>query len=409
MRLAPHAVILAALLICADTTRLAITERGCIQNEGRPCTQTELEAQQQQSNGQSLLSARHGVPARPNAGIRDYGFSISANGHPVLLNPGVIVYNGVLWGVGRIKLSRDFTWSKCPANSLYAEQPCPYADFLYVSFNGIFTLSPALAMSSDFVALNHDLDYFSVNRFDEQYLGAEDPRVFAWGSEAYIAYNAPPPTRRWHAPRMRQMYIQRILPRIGTATPLSHRRLDRVEKNWAPISPAWQPSTSAPVAADEFLFARFIEPHEIVSCTRYGECRSVATSSQQRAFDGLVKKYGFESVHLGTNAIRVTDTLYGAILHAVNGTDTKYKSYKNIAYLFSAEPPYGIEHVASDPVALPAEKAFEHRHRMVFTCGLAYVEGHVVISYTVNDQTPLYITTTLGELFRNMVPIDEYE
>ena len=103
--------------------------------------------------------------------------------------------------------------------------------------------------------------------------------VFTWGASQYVAVNGPP-MQALSSPRtIRNMKIQRIFPSVGPAVDLDLvGSMERYEKNWAPIQPD-------PSNATRFLFARNVEPHQIVSCDMLGACSSTASSSQATFFE----------------------------------------------------------------------------------------------------------------------------
>ena len=108
------------------------------------------------------------------------------------------------------------------------------------------------------------------------------------------------------------MKMQQVHPRITEPVDLMLPEMERYEKNWSPISAArfvqkerkkermneWStiilwfviedkhfslPSTSD----NEYYFSRTVEPHEIVKCSKNGNCKVVAATSAAPVFNAL--------------------------------------------------------------------------------------------------------------------------
>ena len=118
---------------------------------------------------------------------------------------------------------------------------------------------------------------------------------------------------------------------------LADGSLGRVEKNWSPIGD----DSNTP---GNFLFSRYIEPHQILSCSPSGACHVVglclthirsepiifvhllaASTSNDEFFDNFMRAHGAGAIHLGTNAVRLSPTRYLSVLHTVHGSPPNFR------------------------------------------------------------------------------------
>lgn len=72
-----------------------------------------------------------------------------------------------------------------------------------------------------------------------------------------------------------------------------------------------------------FFFARRVEPHEIVGCSRNGTCVVVSRASHKEFFDTFLQKWQLRALHLGTNAVRLRNGLHAAVLHGVSAVSAR--------------------------------------------------------------------------------------
>ena len=317
---------------------------------------------------------------------------------PVFTNPGLVVYNDAIHGVSRLLLRNGGKWKTCPDNSMYRRAiPCPaqYSPRI-VSFIAVFQLDSHLDLVNPVSSLPYDIDIASAADRGEYQLGPEDPRIFTWGDDVYLVYNAPPSGEHWTEAGQRRMKLQRLFPSVLDPVDLVIPQPNLKEKNWAPIGPNDNND-------EEFLFARFIDPHEILSCRRDGACQTVATTNHSVFFERFKKTHLSRALHLGTNVVRINDAYYGGIFHALQGggfgEHSGQRRYLNIPYLFDAHHPYEIKWVSARPLNLPTEPS---ARGFVFSTGLSFINDRLVIGYGVNDKSPSYFVDTVQSIFGNM-------
>ena len=172
--------------------------------------------------------------------------------------------------------------------------------------------------------------------------------------------------------------------------------VDGFEKNWSPIGPAGQHEP------DMYLFATYVEPHEIVQCHMgTGKCDVIASTSIKHMVSALLEKHNRTGVHLATNAIRLSNGQYGALMHLVRHP----LMYTVVAYVFSATHPYAITRVGREAIQLPYPNSV--RGSILYSVGLMYVDGRVVVSYSIDDAIGAYLVTDESHLFSNMVEVPD--
>ena len=203
---------------------------------------------------------------------------------------------------------------------------------------------------------------------------------------------------------VRRMRIQRLFPVVGASVQLSGKAFQQtIEKNWSPICPK-PPTTREKAHADIYLFSRFLDPHEIVQCSRSGQCSSFVSTNHTAFFTRFKRSHLLESIHLGTNAVRVSESLFGAIFHGLRISSNKQREYLNVPYLFESAYPYEIKYVATKPLSLPISR---QKSKFVYTSGLSFVDGNLVVAYNVDDATSSYYIGTVDSIFGDVTAIVE--
>ena len=298
----------------------------------------------------------------------------------------------------------------CPDDSLYAARMCPafkIASFDFVCFGKV---DERLRVASEIKALPCEAHYdvwsdVIHDNWRQAYMGVEDPRAFMWGDDVYIAVNGPPPPelmRKQGFSYSRRMYIQHVFPL--SSTPRVHLSLPRqardksYEKNWAPIGETGNNGS-------DYLFARFVEPHQILQCSRSGQCSIAASTSNRAYFEELQKRGGYRVLHLGTNAVRISDDHYLAVFHGFKRINDmlNWPIYEDYAYVFEAAAPWSIVKVSRQPLDIP-RIGF---HQFSFSTGLTFVDGRLVFSYSVNQDKSYFLLLTLDEVLADMDTLPE--
>jgi len=310
-------------------------------------------------------------------------------------NPAVTVHNGRLWMVARHEgRNRTGAWTTCPDHSLATTRACPVPTLRMVSFVVRCQLDASLRPITPLEGLDYDLhwDHVGKTAHDRQ-LGPEDPRVFAWGAEQYVAVNGPPLRPLASSRTIRNMKIQKIFPAVGEPVDLDlGAGMERYEKNWAPI----QADPASP--RRRFLFARNVEPHQIVGCDAAGKCLEAAASSQAAFFAAWKRLWQLRALHLGTNAIKLrSSNKYAAILHGILASSSR--TYLNFVYVFEAAPPWQIVGVGAEPLQLPLGSVGSG---FAFTTNLAWVGDKIVVSYCVKDRTSSFFIANATTLLSNL-------
>ena len=170
------------------------------------------------------------------------------------------------------------------------------------------------------------------------------------------------------------------------------------EKNWSPI---------APIGDDSFLFARLIDPSfQIVQCKFDGSCsKEAATTTHIPVLKRLADQFNIQVFHLATGAIRIDDTHFGAIFHGKysNPANSYNMRYYVFPYIFEVTHPWRITSIATVPLELPVPEGHPvHEYTIIYACGLKYVDGRVVISYSVDDSIGGFIVMSVQDVFSNM-------
>lgn len=147
-----------------------------------------------------------------------------------------------------------------------------------------------------------------------------------------------------------------------------------------------------------YLFARFIEPFEIIACWKNGSCFELATSSSQLFFSTLKQENNYNDFHLATNAIRVSESPYCAIFHALRlpaEFSIAGRFYAAYVYFFQAKPSYAIEYVSHTPLQLSKVGLIPQlQDALVRISSLTWVDGRIAFAcmhgYSGYQQTGVY-------------------
>ena len=133
-----------------------------------------------------------------------------------------------------------------------------------------------------------------------------------------------------------------------------------------------------------------------------GKCDVIASTSIKHMVSALLEKHNRTGVHLATNAIRLSNGQYGAIAHLVRAPN----HYTQCTYIFSSVHPFVIPHVCRSPFHLPNSSSFPiEQYHASFAVGLMYVDGKIVVSYSILDSISNFVVTDKAELFGNMVEV----
>ena len=106
------------------------------------------------------------------------------------------------------------------------------------------------------------------------------------------------------------MHVQQVLPHPQAPIQLHAPGIvstSRTEKNWAPLADVWNVAT----LQWDHLFARFVDPHQVLQCNRAGHCIQAASTNNTAFFSAFKTKHGLFALHLGTNAVLVSPQRYG--------------------------------------------------------------------------------------------------
>lgn len=406
---------------------------GCFQQQGRPCT--EIEAHTPYVNSQHSMWRYSAATMRPHvhtAYRHQFWMTNSA---------ALVVANGTLWVYTRYSVFIDHSASNtgckaCTPGVVYCPIPTPYnltkcpentpLSLQYIVYIAYFRVTPdlSIASSEEVRLLPYTIDFeWATKANKDPSDGMADPRAFQWGNDMYLLYNQHSmlPNRKY-IQGTRQMFIQRINPLHPQEA--AHQLIIQgdepasfgIEKNWSPIDvlrsdikPDATPDSERP-----YLFARTVEPFEILACWRNGSCYQAITSSSQRFFDALKKKNNYDDhLHLATNAIRVSPHHYCAIFHArrlpSKPHDIQGRYYAAYVYMFQARPPYAIEYVSRAPLQLSkVGLSPQLQTELVWMSNLAWVDGRIAITcmhgWAAHQSTGVYMMS-LHELLYDMIKI----
>ena len=395
----------------------------CRQNAGRACTPSEQRRPYLSISQAALMhnDTRDLVYANSTTLLRLARFDPALTHGKVgkrrwaFLNPSTVQYAGSMWVFMRCKGQEWKKALECPDDSPYATRPCIgelTSTGLQINFMCHTKVNAKFRVVSEVKAIDSRLPYDVVWQAMQLHpnttgyigFGSSDPRAFVWDNTVYVTFNALPSDDMILKGRYRnnQMYVQAVLPEIGPAVQLRLKGIGEAtsrEKNWSPIDEIVDNRTAS--GETNFLFSRSVEPHEVLQCSKAGQCESIASSSRKQYFSSLMWKYKMLSMHLGSNAVRIDEWHYGAIFHAMHRPehDPLRPTYLNFFYLFQDQYPYTITHVSKQPLAMLSATYHQDGGRhFEFVSGLSFVDGYLLISYGFDDMQARFHLVTVTEL-----------
>ena len=360
----------------------------CRMNQGRVCTQAEVTSPLLSPD---LVSGRAVFHNMRQIGHSKHGLSYTWQ-FPIFFNPAIAVFGNAIHVF--IRQNLDHHTAACPPSQLSPHVVCPHTTDAPAALRTVIvhgTLDAALSLQPGLAPIDKDL---ALHRGHVPF-NPEDPRAFTWGDEVWLATNvdAEVPDGSNGTRLDRRMAMQRVLPDAGFSVLLT---LDaaadgRSEKNWSPITA---------LDDEHFLFARFVEPHDVLACAKTtGTCKLHSTSSNKPFFDALMQRHG-RFIHLATNAVRVSETHFGAVMHL---RTLSRGGYMPVPYMFDAAPPFCITHVGRKHIELPSPKGY-HRS-IIYAPGLMLVQGRLVVSYSVEDRSVNFVALEVEDVFADMEPL----
>ncbi len=177
---------------------------------------------------------------------------------------------------------------------------------------------------------------------------------------------------------------------------ISPKELTGRQKNWMPF-----------VHDDKLLFISNIFPHEIY------EIHPDSIIKSQKKYVTTFKNDWFIKTGLrgNTNAIKLPDGNYLTTFHSV-ARNKNLHYYDNGFYIFEGKPPFRVTHM-SEKTYLRAEDAVEPHYRKsglilcTFPVGMIIRENQILISYGDNDSCVKILETSLDEVMKIMVKIND--
>ena len=392
----------------------AAAEEPCRTNQGQACSELErrrpLLALGIDRDVPLLDAETNSTDLAPRTRFRP---EFARHGGWRFTTPALAVHRGALWVL--LRCYSDELWfarpgthlnrtrAPCPAGSLYTAVDCPPIEIINYEFVCMGRLDGRLRAVGELRALAQPLQYAAALAFERSgktidglELGMEDARTFVWDGAVHMAVNV-----LWlgdgHS-QGRRMCVQRLFPPTSDLVclppPPNHFQIQ--EKNWAAIGEVH----NASAGRTDFLFARFVEPHQILQCTRDGQCEERASTSGKSFFDVLKQRFGYGGFHLGTNAVRIAGDRFLAVLHGTKFeyNDGRVPAYGDHFYVFEAVYPWRIVQVSAKPMQLPRPPGFRFR----FTSGLTFVDGQLLLTYGVNDHESWFHITSVAEALSDM-------
>ena len=371
----------------------------CRQDIGRPCTELERTHAYINPNLQGDVHFPDSGAVLKAAHFAQSGFYWYSCTHPAAIS-----HDGSLY-----VLFKMVSWCKncealCPDNSLYAVKKCSlvpnesYAlNFVgYAKINSVFSIDGEVkAFPFDIQFETIETGYYVPTRVSYHDFGMRDMRVFTWDDGVYLAMLD---QRLKGGGLAYVMTVQRVFP---SATPAVELRFtaSTAERQWIPIDQIANPNTGNV----DYLFARNTEPHQIVQCSHDGLCVEAASTSHSMFFFNKFKTH-YDGLRLfeGSNAVRVSDKFYGAIL---NKKSAASKKVAHFAYLFEAKHPWSIVKVSKQALnILPAPKCHPQDSALCIThvTGLTFVDGKLVISYSESEFNSKFYISTVEAVFSDM-------
>ena len=178
----------------------------CRQNEGRPCTETELSG----SYLDDRVIALQGCSLSRSQDIFNQSGPFNYPRETTLAyNPSLFVYQGEL----RAFLRVDFDFAKdvkmCPPHKMTNNSRCPDDGSAMAMCSALVMgkLDSQLQFKDDiasWVVLNEDLK--TAASFSNTFYFPQDGRAFMWGDEVWVTYN------NYVGNNRHRMFVQRVLP-----------------------------------------------------------------------------------------------------------------------------------------------------------------------------------------------------
>ena len=400
-----RSMILLLVLLCSTMVMpmpFNLPEVACRMNQGRNCSQDELATVHLSTNSGSSFGVNSTDLLLRNR------FAFKAK-YTNFYNPSMFVYNNTAWIVARLSMvnkfweSRNVQWVMCPGDSVYELQSCP-TGVRALAFNFVvyFPVSKDGQLIGDVLALDYHSERHHVK--EGVYIGAEDARYFEWNNGVYLIFSGAINTSSSLA--MRRMFVRRLFPQITDPVQLSTpNALNAIEKNWSPIGPHVDHEGKE---TGDFLVSRYVNPHEVYRCRPDGHCITIASTNHSEFFHRFVKTHLIDNLHLATNAVRMSESHYGAIFHGQRKDISPILTRNNLdfPYLFSAYPPYAITHVAVKPLNLPFP---EPSRQFKFSTGLTFIDGRLVVSYGINDSMNRFFVDTVENIFNPDKMVEIYD
>jgi predicted GH43/DUF377 family glycosyl hydrolase len=234
----------------------------------------------------------------------------------------------------------------------------------------------------------------------------QDPRLITIGDSLYIVYSDALPGIL--IPEVRRMFIAQVHfygEKFFTYAQeglfyFENEDERRWEKNWVPFE-----------YQGNLLLAYSLKPHRILRLLGLGKCETYASTSNSINWNwGILRG--------GTPALLDGDQ-YLSFFHSSISMATKHSDGKEIphyfigAYTFSAEPPFAITHISSQPII---DKGFYSSLpyktwrplRVVFPCGFIMKDNDIWIVYGKQDFEIWATKLDKKGLLQSLIPVSSH-
>ena len=381
---------------------LVVAALECRQGGGRLCTDHEHTHPYLNANliGDVLLPDSSAILASAPFATRHAVFSLTASLHTVL------PYDGMLLAFLSVTAACT-NCNKCPDDSLGVLKECKmdnnaeysFHTVAYVEVTGAFGIDGhvvTVPVDFQFEALN--TGHYNLNQAKSRHFGQHGVRVFAWDDGVYLLIEDRSVDAATHVIK-HVTTVQRVLPSVAQAVEMqvSQSQLLSEHHRWTPIDQTHNASTGR----SDYLFASSIEPHQIVQCSRDGQCAEAAVTSHATFMKQFSDQHDGLTLKVGSNAVRVSEMHYGAILNAEHGTYPD-QTMQHFAYMFEAKHPWPIVKVSKRPLPTPACQAGKPALCIWKVTGLTFVDGKLVVSYSQGDADTKVHISTVDEIFADM-------
>ena len=372
---------IALAVACLSTSASA---RVCKQGAGRLCTDQERSHPYLNTSMAGVVSLPDSATISRSSKFANYGFRSYTS-----TLPAVVPYGGSIFAVFRMTGTCESKkpCKLCPDNSLYAVKDCktaPHTKYMQFHFAAYAKLDSMFGIDGEVKSLPFDTQYdafkssyYDLKRTSTHHYGIDDMRVFTWDDGVYLAM-----VDRRLDTQQRTFAYAMMVQHIFTSTSESpvEMHFDTVsasELQWTAIDQIYNNSTGR----NDYLFTRSIEPHQIIQCSHDGQCIEAAITSHATYFKQLSERRGGLAFKAASNAVRVNDKYYGAIVSGVPYDKASGVTVQHYAYMFEAKHPWSIVKVARQPLQLPTPICQKHRICQAHVTGLTFVDGKLVISY----------------------------